>query len=231
MRNETKTAAGRSRRPRHGTVIAYLALFVALGGSAFAAAGIAARDSVVSKSIKDGTIKSADVGDGGLTGADIAESTLAQVPRAKRADAAATAELALRAESADEAIAAEKAARADLAATVGPNAVTSDGIGDFEVRTSDLDFGAVGAMQLKNVATAVSEGTTISSSSPGTATVSCPESRRLIAGGYAWQDEEPNSIIYSAPPEGVSAATSWMVRGMVPSGSNVLYAWATCLRV
>ena len=61
-------------RPSHGTVVAYLALFVALCGSAYAAT--AAKNSVTSKSIKDGQIQSADVKDDGLTGTDIQESTL-----------------------------------------------------------------------------------------------------------------------------------------------------------
>lgn len=49
--------------------------------------------------------------------------------------------------------------------------------------------------------------------------------QRLIAGGFAWQDDEPNSIIYSAPDEREENAV-WLARGMVDAGSNTLYAWA-----
>jgi hypothetical protein len=49
---------------RHGTVVAYLALFVALGGTAFAAMKITSRD------IKNGTIRSVDVKDRALLARD-----------------------------------------------------------------------------------------------------------------------------------------------------------------
>ena len=53
----------------------YLALFVALSATAWAAPKLA-KDSVKSKQIKDGQVKSVDVEDNGLTGADIQESSL-----------------------------------------------------------------------------------------------------------------------------------------------------------
>ena len=51
-------------RGRHSTVVAYLALFVALSGTAYAAAKITSRD------IKDGTIRSIDVKDHELRARD-----------------------------------------------------------------------------------------------------------------------------------------------------------------
>ncbi len=50
----------RSLRPRHTTVVAYLALFVALGGSAYAVT-IAKKNSVTSKSVKNDSLKGADI--------------------------------------------------------------------------------------------------------------------------------------------------------------------------
>jgi hypothetical protein len=90
------------RRPSHGTVVAYLALFVALGGSAYAAATIGPsnikNDAVRSRHIKDGAVKNPDLGansvgtgkvlDNTLTGADINELTLGKVPSAANADSA-----------------------------------------------------------------------------------------------------------------------------------------------
>jgi hypothetical protein len=64
-----------SLKPRfnHATVVAYLALFVALGGSAYAAATITSRDivngSITGADIRTGSVKSADVS--GITGADL----------------------------------------------------------------------------------------------------------------------------------------------------------------
>jgi hypothetical protein len=52
----------RSRRPSHATVVAYLALFVALGGtSAYAA------NTIFSSDIVDGEVKAADLGAGAVT--------------------------------------------------------------------------------------------------------------------------------------------------------------------
>lgn len=60
-----------TKRPSHGTVVAYLALFVALGGGAYAA-GIAPRNSVDSKSIINGQVKSADVARGAIGASKLA---------------------------------------------------------------------------------------------------------------------------------------------------------------
>jgi hypothetical protein len=77
----------------YANVVATLALFIALtGGVAWALE----RNSVKSKHIADDQVRSADVRDdtlagGGLTGDDIQEGTLAQVPQANSANSAGTA--------------------------------------------------------------------------------------------------------------------------------------------
>ncbi|HLL86668.1 MAG TPA: hypothetical protein VK387_05100 [Thermoleophilaceae bacterium] len=73
-------------RPRHGTVVAYLALFVALGGTAYAAATIGSAqvidDSLRSVDLKDNAaVLSRDVVNdtvtgGGLAGADVRNNSL-----------------------------------------------------------------------------------------------------------------------------------------------------------
>lgn len=83
--------------------VAYLALFVALGGTAYAADKIGSGDikkgAVKSRQIGDGKVqskdiankkgvKSVDVADGSLSGADIDESSLGTVPLATVADSA-----------------------------------------------------------------------------------------------------------------------------------------------
>ena len=69
-----------SRRPSHGTIVAYLALFVALGGSAYAAIKINGKDiksrTIIAKKLKNDT----------LTGTEIKESKLGKVPAAGNAD-------------------------------------------------------------------------------------------------------------------------------------------------
>lgn len=64
-------------KPSPAMVVAMVALFVALGSAGWAAT--AAKNSVTSKSIKDGAVKGKDVKDDTLTGADISESTLTGV--------------------------------------------------------------------------------------------------------------------------------------------------------
>jgi hypothetical protein len=63
----------RTGRISHTTVVAYLALFVALGGSAYAAATITGRDvvdrSLTGADIRNGSVRSADVRN--ITGADL----------------------------------------------------------------------------------------------------------------------------------------------------------------
>src|SRR5947207_13614898 len=67
-------------RPRltFANVISVIALFVALGGGAYAAFHLP-RNSVRSRNIVNGQVKSADVKDNSLTGADINESKLADL--------------------------------------------------------------------------------------------------------------------------------------------------------
>jgi hypothetical protein len=68
--------------PRHGTVVAYTALVVALssGGAAFAAGQIGAKDikpnAVRSKHIKDGQVRTNDLALDAVTGAQVANDSL-----------------------------------------------------------------------------------------------------------------------------------------------------------
>jgi hypothetical protein len=87
---------GKPRRPSHATVVAYAALFVALGGTAIAASQIGSkdikRDAVKSKQIdaaavrkneiKDNAVRGEKVKDDTLSGDDIDEATLTNVDAA-----------------------------------------------------------------------------------------------------------------------------------------------------
>ncbi len=61
------------KRPTHPTIVAYLALFVALGGSAYAAATIGSAE------IKNNSIRGKDVHRDTLTGREVKESKLVGV--------------------------------------------------------------------------------------------------------------------------------------------------------
>jgi len=92
-------------RPRlnHATVVAYLALFVALGGSGYAAVKING------KNLKDRSVAGKKLKSDSVAGAEVAESKLAKVPQAKLADAAS---VATRAGAADSATTAATATNA-----------------------------------------------------------------------------------------------------------------------
>ena len=70
------------RRPSPAMVVALIALFVALGGSAYALV-------ITGKQIRNGSITGADVKRNSLTGRDVRESRLGKVPRAAVADSVA----------------------------------------------------------------------------------------------------------------------------------------------
>lgn len=93
------------RRPSHATVVAYLALFVALGGTTYAAVSLPA-NSVGTKQLRDGAVTASklhphavgaedvanhsltgnQIASGSLTGAQILASTLGTVPNANDLD-------------------------------------------------------------------------------------------------------------------------------------------------
>lgn len=113
----------RNRRPSHATVVAYLALFAALGGSAYAAATITGKD------IRNRSITKVDIKKNGLTGREILERRLARVPRARRARKAGSANTALQAGNATSADVAKNS-----------DALAGQGAGFFE-KSSRTAFG------------------------------------------------------------------------------------------
>lgn len=73
-------------KARHQIVVAYLALFVALGGSA-----VAAKPLIDGADVQDESLTGADIQNDSLTGDDIVESSLGKVSSATTADSATTA--------------------------------------------------------------------------------------------------------------------------------------------
>ncbi len=98
-------------RLSYANVVSSLALFVALGGTAFAAGLIDGkkikRGSITGKQIKAKSIPGADLRPNSVRGKQVREATLGRVPRAARADAAT---------HADQAALAEQSTTAGLAA-------------------------------------------------------------------------------------------------------------------
>ena len=73
----------RFHRPRHATVVAYLALFCAMSGTAVAAASLQSGDAMIAKRTLSGNRLRHNT----VTGYEINESTLGTVPKAARANA------------------------------------------------------------------------------------------------------------------------------------------------
>lgn len=235
----------------YASVAATVALVLALGmGGAYAAGKIGSKKIAVgavnSKHIKDGQVRTADLA------ADAVVGSAQRANRAETADSARTAASADVAKSvAPNAVTSAEVADGSLGGVdLGNDSINAPRLQDDSVGTSeiadrsvdrvDLGFGSVGRAELgfasvgggqlgQITAVVSSSGTGIGSGEFGNASVSCPAGATLLNGGFAWQDDEANSIIYSAPAE-LAAGKAWEVRGYVPSGSNTLYAWASCLQ-
>jgi hypothetical protein len=132
-------------RLTYANVVATLALFFALGGSAYAVATIGSRD------VKDRSLRGIDVQRNTLTGTEIKEGSLGQV---KRSGTALTAVNAANAANAAKAVNSQFANTAGTA-TLATNSQALDGLGSgvFE-RSSRTQFGSGSA----NPPTPASEG-------------------------------------------------------------------------
>jgi hypothetical protein len=117
-------------RLTYSNVAATLAVFIALGGTGYAAAKITSAD------IKNRTIQSRDVKKNALGGGVIDESKLRAVPRARTADQATS---ALSAATANQATSAQSALLADVASNA--NALAGQGAASFE-KSSRTQFGS-----------------------------------------------------------------------------------------
>ncbi len=121
------------------------------------------------------------------------------------------------------------AANAVTTAKIANNAVNSEKIADGEVNGPDLALDSVGSFALRGVTAVVGQGVSVGSGKTETATVTCPAGQMVIGGGFAWTEQETNSIISSAPSE-TDPNRTWVVEGMATGGSsNSLFAWANCL--
>jgi hypothetical protein len=156
---------GMRRHATYGNVTATLALFIALGGGAYAAVALPANsvgprqlkaNAVTTPKIKNSAVTGTKVRRNTLTGADIRESTLGQVPSALAANTATTATNATNATNATRATTAGHATTATTATTA--NAM---GLVVYKSQAEPLAASAV--------------------STPGTA--SCNPGQHVIGGG------------------------------------------------
>jgi len=124
------------------SLIAMVALFVALGGVSYAAATISGSSlvnkSVAGKKLKDKTVTGGKVKNDSLTGTQVKESTLGKVPSAASADQAASAATATNATNADNATNATNATTAANATAISDDTVSSSKVQDGTLTGSDV---------------------------------------------------------------------------------------------
>lgn len=216
--------------------IALLALFVALGGGAYAASGTVGtadlqnravtkakldRNSVVTgkirggavtrQKLRNGLVNTAKLAPEAVTGPKVNEATLDQVPSAAKADEATEAEHAEKADTATS---------AQTAASVGPDGVDTAAIQDDAVTAPKL-----GTVVQRTDSISVPAGDTRFES------ISCLAGEQLLGGGAVWAGgfnaatAEVLHLVYSTP-----SGNSWSARAYNGTGAaRTIIVRALCL--
>lgn len=213
--------------------IALLALFVALGGGAYAASGQIGtaelengavtkaklgKSSVVPgkirggavtrQKLRNGLVNTAKLAPEAVTGPKVDEATLEQVPSAAKADTATTAEKA------------DTATSAETAASVGPN-----GVGTAALQNGAVTAPKLGAIVQRSDSISVPAGDTRFESA------SCLAGERLISGGAVWGGSfnaataKVLHLVYSTP-----SGNGWAARAYNGTGeARTIIVRALCL--
>jgi hypothetical protein len=212
-------------RLTYSNLMASVAVFIALGGGAYAlsvpAHSIGAkqlkRNAATAAKIKNGAVASAKVRDDSLTGADILESSVGQVPSAAKADSATSADSA---KSADLAQTAASATMADAAVS----ADTAKSVADS----------SVGAAALKTTFTVDTPSVNVPAGASNGASAFCPAGSQVIGGGLVWEvspgvlTTDGDLLHLTNSFKGV--ANSWVVVGGNATGTaRTFHAQAYCL--
>jgi hypothetical protein len=167
------TSKTRTFRPSPALVIACVALFAALTGSAIAA-GVG-KNTVRSPQIVDGTIRTVDLRDNAVAAGKIAP------------DAVDTTEIAENGVDSSD-VAPESLTSADLGAAsvtsseVADQSLTANDLGPDSVGSSELQAGSVRASELGTIIQ-VSNSTGIAAGANGGVSVDCPAGTTVISGG------------------------------------------------
>lgn len=193
-----------SFRPSPALVIACLALFMALTGSAFAV-GIA-KNSVRSAQIADGTVRSIDLRDNAVNAPKIAP------------DAVGSEEIA---ENAVESP--EVAQDALTAADLGQASVTSSEVADQSLTAADLGPASVNASELGTV-TVRTNAVKVAKGASGSVTANCAAGEQVLSGGG--QPGHFGTELTSSRPSG----EGWLYQAVNNTGGEeTITAFALCL--
>jgi hypothetical protein len=120
--------------------------------------------------------------------------------------------------------------------TIGQFQIAQAGVGTDElapksVISTSINDNAVGADQLGLVNSVESQGVNVQAGTSQQATATCSNGRRLLGGGFQWQNNTNGTAIILSSPVAGSENTSWVVEGRVDTGgtANTLFAEALCL--
>lgn len=179
MSNKTKTSKSKFR-PSPALVIACLALFAALSGTALAAKASIGSNQIVNGSVRtvdlrDSAVNSAKVADTSITANDLGTDSVGSDEIAK--DAVNTDEIAKDAVKSDEI-----AENAVTSSEVADQSLTQNDLGPDSVGSSELQAGSVRASELGTIIQ-VSNSTPIAATSSGSVSVGCPAGTTVISGG------------------------------------------------
>ena len=195
--------------PRHGTAVAYLALFAALGGSAYAAV------TVTGKNIKDGTV----------TGRDVKNASLGKNKLGATAVSSLTGQPGPAGPQGPQGEKGEQG-------PVGPTGATGPK-GETGPAGPQGSAGVPGPSGVSGWQYFVSDGVYIVDDGPGSAEVYCPLHKRPLGGGLGRTGAFRTNMVTSAPKERKSdGALGWVVdvwnEGPLPT---TIYAWVICANV
>ncbi len=94
-----------------------------------------------------------------------------------------------------------------------------------------LTANSVGASELKAPFVRVSSGAFVPDEQSRVQSVTCDNGSQVLAGGYAWNDDESGTSIIASAPNENNPTSVWDVVGRTTNDSgNTLYGWALCLQ-
>ncbi len=169
MSNKTMTSKSKFR-PSPALVIACVALFAALSGTA-----LAAKASIGSNQIVNGSVRTVDLRDSAVNSAKIADTSI--TANDLGTDSVGSDEIAKDAVKSDEI-----AENAVTSSEVADQSLTQNDLGTDSVGSSELQAGSVRASELGTIIQ-VSNSTPIAATSSGSVSVGCPAGTTVISGG------------------------------------------------